>query len=95
VEKILAAFSATRLNTIRGSRSVAPQQLSPYISFGCLVRQGVTNPDNAPSKLNEPFFNVIAPGHSAAAISSSQIQQFTNQWSFLFNPYFDLAQYKF
>jgi hypothetical protein len=26
----------------------------------------------------QPFFNVIAPGHSAASISNSQIHQFTN-----------------
>jgi len=30
------------------------------------------------SKLNQPFFNIIAPGQSAASISNSQIQQFTN-----------------
>jgi hypothetical protein len=32
----------------------------------------------AHSQLNQPFFNIIAPGHSAAAINNSPIQQFTH-----------------
>jgi hypothetical protein len=67
------------LALIRGqNRRAAPQQLSPNVSVSRLARQGVTNAAKVHSKLNQPFFNIIAPGHSAAAINNSPIQQFTH-----------------
>jgi hypothetical protein len=43
-----------------------------------IVPECVFQPAKAHSKLNQPFFNIIAPGHSAAAINNSPIQQFTH-----------------
>jgi hypothetical protein len=63
---------------IRQNRSAAPQPLCPNVSVSRLVRQGVTNAAKAHSQRNQPFFNIIAPGHSAAAINNSPIQQFTS-----------------
>jgi hypothetical protein len=60
------------------NRRAAPQQLSPNVSVSRLARQGVTNAAKAHSQRNQPFFNIIAPGPSAAAINNSPIQQFTH-----------------
>jgi hypothetical protein len=50
----------------------------PECVVGRLARQGVTNAAKVHRQRNQPFFNIIAPGRSAAAINNSPIQQFTH-----------------